>query len=80
MLLVFNVCSAVSVRLLLTINFQTELAINTHVTVSNTHTLVSDIHRNMLGGQGGTDRQHHAVGDTHALQHVKCTLTVTDPK
>ena len=77
MLLVFNVRSIVFVRSFLTISPQTELAVNTHVTVSNTLALVSDIHRNMLGGQGGTDCQNHAVGDTHALQHVKCTLTVT---
>ena len=32
---------------------QTELAINTHVTVTDTHTMVSDIHRTIVQGQGG---------------------------
>ena len=59
---------------LLTLHSQTELAINTHVTVSevhqgvvNTHTLVSDIHQNMLKGQEGTDGQHRSVSDARAL-------------
>jgi hypothetical protein len=59
-LLVFNVSSVVFGWPLLTIHSQTELAINTHVTVSdirhnvvNTHTIVSDV--------------HHDVMDTHAL-------------
>ena len=52
---VFNVCSAASVWLLLIVYSQTELAMNTHVIVSDvrhgvvdTHTMVSDIHRNMV--------------------------------
>ena len=43
-------------------HFQTELAINTHVTVSktravvsHTHTMVSDIHRAILHAQKGDD-------------------------
>ena len=51
---VFNVRSVVSVRLLLTLHFQTELAINTHVTVSeihhdvvNTHAIVSELGHNV---------------------------------
>jgi len=78
---VFNVCSTVSTWPLLTLHSQTELAINTHVTVVNTHTLVSDVHhgvvdthaivsdirRNMLKGQEGTDGQHRSVSDTRAL-------------
>jgi len=82
-LLVFNVRSVVSVWSLLTINSQTELAINTHVAVVNTHTLVSDVHhgvlnthaivsdirRNILKSQEGTDSQHRAVGDICILQY-----------
>ena len=61
----FNVRFVVFVWLLLTINFQTELAINTHVTVSNIHqdvmdsrTLVSDVQRGVLN-------THAIVSDIH---------------
>jgi len=47
-LLVFNVRSVVFVQPLLTVNSQTELAINTHVAVVNTHTLVSDVHHDVV--------------------------------
>jgi hypothetical protein len=47
---------------------------NTHVTVSdirhgvaNTHTIVSDMHRNMLKSQEGTDSKHLSVSDTYTL-------------
>ena len=66
---VFNVRSVVSVWVSLTLRFQTELAINTHVTVSethvvvsnthtavsDTHTMVSDIHRTIVHGQERND-------------------------
>ena len=68
-LLVFNVRSVVFVWPLLTINSQTELAINTHVTTASTHAIVLDIRNEMLKGREGTDNQHQAVGDTRALQH-----------
>ena len=72
---VFNVRSADSVWQSLTPPTQTELAINTHVVVSDTHTMVSDthamvsdthamvsdLHRNALTIQGGTDAQHRSV-------------------
>jgi hypothetical protein len=58
------------------IPLQTELAVNTHVAVSgirhdvtNTHTIVSDIHRNMLKSQEGTIDKHLPVSDT-------CTLPI----
>jgi len=58
---VFNVRSVISVRPLLTVDLQTELAINTHV-------IVSDIHRTMLKGQEGTeDGQLRLVSDVHSL-------------
>ena len=67
---VFNVRSIVPVWLLLTAHFQTELAMNTHVIVSdvhhgvaNTHTMVSDIHRNMLKCQEGTGDRHRLVSN-----------------
>ena len=57
---VFNVRSVTSARPSLTVPLQTELAINTHLAVSdirrnvvNTHTIVSDV--------------HHGVLDTHAI-------------
>jgi len=72
---VFNVRSVIFVWVLLTINPQTELAINTHVAVSNihydvanTHTLVSDIHWNIVKNREGIDSQHQVVGDTRAIQ------------
>lgn len=65
-LLVFNVRSVISVwLLLLTAHSQTELAINTHVTVSdirhnvvNTHTIVSDIRNDVVN-------THTIVSDIH---------------
>ena len=61
----FNVRSVDFARRLLTINSQTELALSTHVTVSNIHyeavntrTLVSDVHHNVLN-------THAIVSDIH---------------
>jgi hypothetical protein len=75
---VFNVRSIPSVRLLLTRHSQTELAINTHVAVSelgqnvtSTHIMVSDIHRNMMKGQGGSDGINLTVSET-------CTPSTTE--
>jgi len=48
-------------------NLQTELGINTYVTVLDTHTMVSNLHRNLLKGQEGTDDQHRVVSDPRAL-------------
>jgi len=45
----------------LNLHLQTELAINTHLTVANTHTIVSDIHRNMLKGEEGTSSKRQSV-------------------
>ena len=67
---VFNVRPVTSVWLLLTIQSQTELTLNIHVIVSdvrhgvaNTHTMVSDIHRNMLKCQEGTEDQRRLVSN-----------------
>jgi hypothetical protein len=62
---IFNVRSAGSVwQSLTTSPFQTELAITTHVVVSNTHAMVSDLHRNALKVQGGSGDQHRSVSAT----------------
>ena len=69
---VFNVRSIVSVRLLLIVHMQIELATNTHEIISdvhdivNTHAMGSGMHRNMLQIQEGT-YQYQPVSDTHIL-------------
>ena len=79
---VFNVRSAVSVWLSLTLRSQTELVINTHVAVSgthtvisNTHTMVSDIHRTIVQGQEGNSGMVPPVGDSRTPATGR-TLTV----
>ena len=64
---IFNVRSIVSVRLSLTRYSQTELAINTHVAVSDTHALVSDIHRTMAKVQEGIDGMNLQVSESSTL-------------
>ena len=71
---IFNVRPIVSVRSLLTMRFQTELTINTHVTVSDTrnmvsdtNNMVSDIHRTIVDGQGGSGGVNLLVSDTGTL-------------
>ena len=54
---VFNVCSVGSAPLSLTTPFQTELALNTHL-------MVSDLHQNLLIGKGSVDEQHRPVSTT----------------
>ena len=53
--------------MLLTLHSQTELAINTHVTVSGTHTMVADIYRTIVQGQEGSGNKHLPVGDSRTL-------------
>ena len=67
---VFNVRSATFTWSSLTVRFQAELAMNTH-------TIVSDIHRNILKSQEGTDGKHQSVSDTYTLFIAELTLTVT---
>jgi hypothetical protein len=59
--------------------FQTELAIGTHIVVtdtqamvSNTQTIVADIHRNVLTIQEGASGQNHLVGATCYLLATEC--------
>lgn len=73
---VFNVRHLTSGWRLLTLCSQTELAINTHVAVSgielnvtNTQTMVSDIHRTIVKGQEGNGSQNIPVSGT-------CTPTI----
>ena len=77
---VFNVRSITSSPPLLTIRFQTELAINTHVAVSDigtevanthnivsdTHTIVSDMHRTMVKQKQGADDSGPSVSGSRA--------------
>jgi len=65
---VFNVRGLTPARPPLTAHFQTELAINTNVLVSdvhrdmlNTHSIVSDIHRTIVASQGGADGNNQSV-------------------
>ena len=78
---VFNVRPIITLWQLLTLDFQTELAINTHVVVSETHAIVSglehnatsthimvsDIHRTVVQGQGGNGSRSLLVSDTRSL-------------
>jgi len=61
---VFNVRSTAFVLPLVTLHFQTELAINTQM-------MVSDIHRTIVKGQEGSGGKNPLVGDTR-------TLTITE--
>ena len=57
---VFNVCSVTPARRLLTVHFQTELAINTNVAVS-------DVHRDVLHTQSIVSDVRHDVTNTHTV-------------
>ena len=48
-------------------HLQTELAINTNVTVSDTRNMVYDIHRTIVSGQGGSGDANRSVSDTGTL-------------
>ena len=78
---VFNVRSIVTIRRLLTLDPQTALAINTNVTGSETHAIasrlernatsadvmLSDIHRTVVGDQGGNNSGNLLVNDARSL-------------
>ena len=68
---VFNVRSIISARPLLTWHSQTELALNTHVAVSNTQIMVSEIHRTIVHGHEGSDGKNLLVSDN-------CSPVVTE--
>ena len=46
----------------LMVSFQTELAINTNIVVTDTHAMVADIHRNVLVGQEDSSDKNNSVG------------------
>ena len=80
---IFNVRSIVSVWLLLTQHSQTELAINTHVAVSelgqdvtSIRSIVSDIRRTTVKGQEGSGGMNLLVSETRSLSITKRLLTV----
>ena len=89
---VFNVRPIAFSPLLLTVHFQTELAINTHVTVSdirhdvaNTHNIVSDVHQNVASTHNIVSDIHRAVvkhkqenGGSSRLVSDCCVLSVTE--
>ena len=75
---VFNVCTTTSIRPWLTLYPQTELAMNTHVTVSNTHTMVSDIHRTIVQGQEGSESKKPSVSETLSDHHRMIAHYSTD--
>ena len=71
---VFNVRSAASVRRLLNVRSQTELAITTNVVVSdihhevvNTQTVVSDVYRGVLNAETIVSDVHHDVATTQTI-------------
>jgi len=73
---VFNVRPVIAVRTLLTAHSQTELAITTHVIVSDVHhsvvdtcVMVSEIHRSVVKSQEGADGRHPSVSDLCTLSH-----------
>jgi len=64
---VFNVRSIVSLWLSLTGHSQTELAINTHVIVSNTHAIVSELGQNATSTHVIVSELGQNVTSTHAM-------------
>ena len=64
---VFNVRSTITVRRLLTLDSQTELAINTNVTVTETHVMVSNIHHTIVECRAGNNSRNLMVSDTRSL-------------
>ena len=63
---VFNVCLVAVTWASLTLPLQTELALNTH-------TLVSDIHRNVVTSQQGSDGQHRQVSAIFYPSATECS-------
>jgi len=54
--------------ILLTVHLsQTELTVNTHVTVVNTHTLVADVHHGVASTHSVISELRHDVTNTHTI-------------
>ena len=71
---IFNVRLATSLLMLLTIRFQTELALDTNATVSNTHNIISEthnivsnLHRTMVKRQERPDGRNPPVSSDYTL-------------
>jgi hypothetical protein len=73
---VFNVRSTSSSFTPLTIQFQTELAINTHGAVVNTQNIVNDIHRTIVERREGPDGGDAPVSDNPDLFIAEYILTI----
>ena len=67
LLQVFNVSPTVSLWLLLTLHPQTELAINTHVIVSDTQAAVSDVHHEVVNTHTTVSKLDHTVTSNHTM-------------
>ena len=79
----FNVRSITSVWSSLTDRFQTELAVNTNVVVSDvrrdvvtTRTIVSEIHQAVVKGRGEADNKSLLVSVTRTMFITRSTLTI----
>jgi hypothetical protein len=78
-LLVFTVRSVVQVaRLLLTVDFQTELALNTHTLVSGVDHNVTKILNIVSNTSGGEVKVHEGTGGEHLSVSTICILSVTE--
>ena len=64
---VFNVRSVIFARLLLSVPFQTELAMNTHVTVSSIRHDVSKIREEMGGQARSVSASYQSIGNRRIL-------------
>ena len=74
---IFEVRSVVdSLPTLLTDHLQTELALHTHIAVSDTHELVSDMHRAIFKDQQGADVRNQTVGNHGCLFIIGKILTI----
>jgi hypothetical protein len=54
--------------------FQTELAIDTNITVTDTNTMVADLHRNLLTEREGASGQNRSVGTICYPSTTECLL------
>jgi len=59
---------------------QTELAINTHHGVVDTHAMVSEIHHSVVKGQEGTDNQHRSVSGICTPFHYRMNNRSPPPR
>ena len=67
LLQVFNVSPTGYLWLLLTLHPQTELTITTHVIVSDTQAVVSDVHRGVVNTQTIVSKVDHTVTSSHTM-------------